>query len=135
MACSPRIVVHTHTDTQNDYCNPRCACAPRVNNILTPTRTHTSDPHTRTSTHTHAHTYTHPATQSRDTNIPTHRWRNVELTCLPDDDEGEDDRSPPSCSEVPPSPPLSPAQLARSLARRSSLVWILYANFLGIVGG
>ena len=35
VACSPRIVVdthtHTHTDTQNDYCNPRCACAPRVN--------------------------------------------------------------------------------------------------------
>ena len=25
------IVVDTHTDTQNDYCNPRCACAPRVN--------------------------------------------------------------------------------------------------------
>ena len=22
----------THTDTQNDYRNPRCACAPRVNN-------------------------------------------------------------------------------------------------------
>ena len=21
------------TDTQNDYCNPRCACAPRVNNL------------------------------------------------------------------------------------------------------
>ena len=38
VACSPRIVVdththtHRHTDTQNDYCNPRCACAPRVNN-------------------------------------------------------------------------------------------------------
>ena len=36
VACSPRIVVdthtHTHTATQNDYCNPRCACAPRVNN-------------------------------------------------------------------------------------------------------
>ena len=35
VACSPRIVVdthtHTQTDTQNDYCNPRCACAPRVN--------------------------------------------------------------------------------------------------------
>ena len=26
IACSDR-----HTDTQNDYCNPRCACAPRVN--------------------------------------------------------------------------------------------------------
>ena len=23
---------HTHTDTQNDYCNPRCTCAPKVNN-------------------------------------------------------------------------------------------------------
>ena len=23
---------HTHTHTQNDYRNPRCACAPRVNN-------------------------------------------------------------------------------------------------------
>ena len=22
---------HTHTDTQTKYCNPRCACAPRVN--------------------------------------------------------------------------------------------------------
>ena len=38
VACSPRIVVDTrthtyvHTYTQNDYCNPRCACAPRVNN-------------------------------------------------------------------------------------------------------
>ena len=21
---------HTHTDTQTKYCNPRCACAPRV---------------------------------------------------------------------------------------------------------
>ena len=27
IACSDR-----HTDTQNDYCNPLCACAPRVNN-------------------------------------------------------------------------------------------------------
>ena len=41
VACSARIVVdrqtdrqtHTHRlDTQNDYCNPRCACAPRVSN-------------------------------------------------------------------------------------------------------
>ena len=38
VACSPRIVVDKQTDgqtdghTQNDYCNPRCACAPRVNN-------------------------------------------------------------------------------------------------------
>ena len=31
VACSPRIVVDTHTHTQNDYCNPRCACASRVN--------------------------------------------------------------------------------------------------------
>ena len=33
VACSARIVVdrHTHIDTQNDYRNPRCACAPRVN--------------------------------------------------------------------------------------------------------
>ena len=32
VACSPRIVVDKQTDrqthTQNDYCNPRCACAP-----------------------------------------------------------------------------------------------------------
>ena len=34
VACSPRIVVDTHTQTQNDYCNPRCACAPRVNEVL-----------------------------------------------------------------------------------------------------
>ena len=25
----------THTDTQTKYCNPRCACAPRVNNRVT----------------------------------------------------------------------------------------------------
>ena len=25
---------HTHTDTQTKYCNPRCACAPRVNNCF-----------------------------------------------------------------------------------------------------
>ena len=31
-ACSARISGDTHTDTQNDYRNPRCACAPRVNN-------------------------------------------------------------------------------------------------------
>ena len=24
-------LTNRHTDTQNDYCNPRCACAPRVN--------------------------------------------------------------------------------------------------------
>ena len=35
VACSARIVAdkqtNKQTDTQNDYCNPRCACAPRVN--------------------------------------------------------------------------------------------------------
>ena len=25
---------HTHTDTQTKYCNPRCACEPRVNKAL-----------------------------------------------------------------------------------------------------
>ena len=25
---------HTHTHTQDDYRNPRCACAPRVNNNI-----------------------------------------------------------------------------------------------------
>ena len=30
VACSLRIIV----DTQNDYCNPRCACAPRVSCIV-----------------------------------------------------------------------------------------------------
>ena len=30
-ACSARISGDTHTDTQNDYRNPRCACTPRVN--------------------------------------------------------------------------------------------------------
>ena len=38
VACSARIVVDRQTDrqthTQNDYCNPRCACTPRVNNYL-----------------------------------------------------------------------------------------------------
>ena len=24
---------HTHTHTQDDYSNPRCACAPRVNKV------------------------------------------------------------------------------------------------------
>ena len=33
VAYSARIVVDRQTDTQNDYCNPRCACAPRVNYI------------------------------------------------------------------------------------------------------
>ena len=32
-ACSARISGDTHTDTQNDYRNPRCACAPRVNYV------------------------------------------------------------------------------------------------------
>ena len=35
VACSARIVTdkqtNKQTQTQNDYCNPRCACAPRVN--------------------------------------------------------------------------------------------------------
>ena len=35
VVCSARIVAdkqtNRQTDTQNDYCNPRCACAPRVN--------------------------------------------------------------------------------------------------------
>ena len=30
-ACTARISGDRHTDTQNDYRNPRCACAPRVN--------------------------------------------------------------------------------------------------------
>ena len=34
VACSSRISVDTQTDTQNDYRNPRCACAPRVNDEL-----------------------------------------------------------------------------------------------------
>ena len=25
------LAIDRQTDTQNDYCNPRCACAPRVN--------------------------------------------------------------------------------------------------------
>ena len=32
VACSARISVDRQTDGQNDYCNPRCACAPSVNN-------------------------------------------------------------------------------------------------------
>ena len=35
VACSTRVVVDRQTDrqtdTQDNYCNPRCACAPRVN--------------------------------------------------------------------------------------------------------
>ena len=33
-ACSARISGDRHTDTQNDYRNPRCACAPRVNDFM-----------------------------------------------------------------------------------------------------
>ena len=29
--CSYRAYTHTHTGTQIKYCNPRCACVPRVN--------------------------------------------------------------------------------------------------------
>ena len=32
VACSARTRADRQTDRQNDYCNPRCACAPRVNN-------------------------------------------------------------------------------------------------------
>ena len=31
VACSAKTVVDTQTETQNNYRNPRCACAPRVN--------------------------------------------------------------------------------------------------------
>ena len=31
VACSARIVVDRQTNTPTNYCNPRCACAPRVN--------------------------------------------------------------------------------------------------------
>ena len=74
---------NTHTHTQNDYCNPRCACAPRVNYCLSVKRTqyytymiillkicytapqfkmraHTcKHTHTYTHMHTHMHTHTH----------------------------------------------------------------------------
>ena len=30
IACADR-QTHTHTYIQDNYCNPRCACAPRVN--------------------------------------------------------------------------------------------------------
>ena len=37
-ACNVRISgdrhTHTQTHTQNDYRNPRCACTPRVNNVM-----------------------------------------------------------------------------------------------------
>ena len=35
VACSARIVVGRQTQTQTNYCNPRCACAPRVNDTCT----------------------------------------------------------------------------------------------------
>ena len=39
VACSARIVVdrqtNRQTDTRTNYCNPRCACAPRVNDDCT----------------------------------------------------------------------------------------------------
>ena len=35
VGCSARIVVDRQTYTQNDYCNRRCVCAPRVNNHIT----------------------------------------------------------------------------------------------------
>ena len=46
VACSARIVVDRQTDRQThrpctNYCNPRCACAPRVNNIIS--STHVAD--------------------------------------------------------------------------------------------
>ena len=33
VACSARTRADRETVRQNDYCNPRCACAPRVNKI------------------------------------------------------------------------------------------------------
>ena len=35
VAYTARIVTHTHTDRQTKYSNPRCACAPRVNDNMT----------------------------------------------------------------------------------------------------
>ena len=32
----PNVVPDRQTDTQTKYCNPRCACAPRVNNKAIP---------------------------------------------------------------------------------------------------
>ena len=37
---------HTHTHTRDDYSNPRCACAPRVNETVL------DDPETAQYTHT-----------------------------------------------------------------------------------
>ena len=34
VACSARIVGDRQTDTPDNYRNPRCACAPRVNKII-----------------------------------------------------------------------------------------------------
>ena len=33
IACADR-QTDRHTHTQDNYCNPRCACAPRVNNAI-----------------------------------------------------------------------------------------------------
>ena len=38
VACSARIVADKQTNKQNDYCNPRCVCAPRVNKLQNPRR-------------------------------------------------------------------------------------------------
>ena len=37
-------LTHTHTHTQDDYRNPRCACAPRVNEDTSLTMTLSSAP-------------------------------------------------------------------------------------------
>ena len=34
VACSARILVNRQTDTQDNYCNPRCTCMLRVNKLL-----------------------------------------------------------------------------------------------------
>ena len=61
VACSPRIVrrrtdkqTDRQTHTQNDYCNPRCACAPRVNNY-TYMGMYIFHPWTRPCTRMHRH--------------------------------------------------------------------------------
>ena len=53
-------ITDTHTDTQDNCCNPRCACAPRVNqvyyHIYKWTRVHSSTVHGPTrSTSDHRH--------------------------------------------------------------------------------
>ena len=53
----------THTHTQTDYSNPRCACAPRVKNRIsvdvkeTFPRSFTVPPFDSIGTHTHARTH------------------------------------------------------------------------------